>query len=101
MIDWIDIEERAIDKYPWTSNEQRMFWVGVPTGQTTAGIPRATFDSFNANPYAYNGLADIANICPRGAGAVSRDPYEGCVGCVIPPWGLVMHTGGGAGTGGH
>ena len=82
MVDWTDIEERTTGHTAWGSNEQRVFWVGAPTGDTALGVPPELLAEVTSDPFQFEGPADISNICTIGAGAASRDPHEGCVECL-------------------
>jgi hypothetical protein len=44
-------------------------------------MPESLIDELSENPFGYEGVADIANICRMGAGADTLDPHEGCVEC--------------------
>ena len=44
-------------------------------------MPESLIDELSENPFGYEGVADIANICRVGAGADTLDPHEGCVEC--------------------
>ena len=68
-VTWTDIETRYISEKMET-NEERVFWVGVPAG--VPGIPRVTMDAFTANPFGYEGVADRANICVLGDNDAAR-----------------------------
>ena len=45
MVNWVDIEHRSTANHQWNTNEERIFWVGVPTG--IPGIPQDDFDQYN------------------------------------------------------
>ena len=73
MVNWVDIEQRSTANHKWNTNEERVFWVGVPTG--IPGIPQADFDTYNENPFGYgqsgddasqSGIADRTNVCQFG-----------------------------------
>jgi hypothetical protein len=55
-VTWTDIETRYISK-KMATNEERVFWVGVPAN--TPGIPDVTMDAFNVNPLGYMTLDPV------------------------------------------
>ena len=61
------------------TNEERVFWVGVPSD--VPGIPTDTMTDFSANPFQYEGTADISNICVLG----DNDATRGRGATLIPP----------------
>jgi hypothetical protein len=69
-VNWVDIEHRSTASHRFETNEERVFWVGVPSD--VPGIPRATMEAFNANPFAYEGEATNRNICVLGDNDASR-----------------------------
>ena len=70
-VNWVDIETRSTASHQMETNEERVFWVGVPTD--VAGIPREIMDRYNTNPFLYGGQADQRNICVPG----DNDAYRG------------------------
>ena len=50
MVNWVDIEHRSTANHQWSTNEERIFWVGVPTG--IPGIPQDDFDQYNVRERA-------------------------------------------------
>ena len=90
-VTWTDIETRYISK-KMATNEERVFWVGVPAN--TPGIPDVTMDAFNVNPLGYMTLdpvtqqivdsaADRTNICVLG----DNDAMRGRAPPPAPPAG--------------
>lgn len=80
-INWVDIERRSTANHPMETNEERIFWVGVPND--VAGIPRDTLTEFNVNPFQYGSEANERNICvlgdndaERGRGTAADDGHH-------------------------
>ena len=55
MVNWVDIEHRSTANHQWNTNEERIFWVGVPTG--IPGIPQDDFDQYNVREPTRSRLA--------------------------------------------
>eukprot|EP01048_Picozoa_sp_COSAG05_P019857 COSAG05_NODE_3225_length_2226_cov_16.545369_1_plen_556_part_00 len=88
---WKTIEKRSTSQFPWINyHEDRMYWVGVPTGPSTYGIPRKQWEEFNANPFAFGAKDSTAQeiraprggtqhtaVCALGAGARDKNMHRG------------------------
>ena len=63
-VNWVDIETRSTASHQMQTNEERVFWVGVPSD--VPGIPVDTMAEYNANPFLYGGEANNRNVCVPG-----------------------------------
>ena len=93
---WKTIEHRSTSQFPFVNEKgantnylDRMYWVGVPTGPSTYGIPKVQWDEYNANPFAFGAKGSTAaeirqpsagtqqtHVCKLGAGA-DRNMHKG------------------------
>ena len=88
-VNWVDIEIRSTAAHKMQTNEERTFWVGVPTD--VPGIPADTMTDFNANPFQYEGEANTRNICVLG----DNDASRGRGAPLVPPQAATDGGGGG------
>jgi hypothetical protein len=73
-VNWVDIETRSTASHQLETNEERIFWVGVPSD--VPGIPPDTMEAYNNNPFLYGGVADVRNICVLGDNDAGRGRGE-------------------------
>eukprot|EP01043_Picozoa_sp_COSAG02_P038715 COSAG02_NODE_3005_length_7570_cov_3.554812_6_plen_216_part_00 len=73
-VNWVDIETRSTASHQLQTNEERIFWVGIPTD--VPGIPLDIMESYNNNPLLYGGVADNRNICVLGDNDAGRGRGE-------------------------